>query len=209
MDLSSLAKRAYHSMPLEGLRRRIRRLGTVDQQWLRVVMDQHTIEEVARLRPSDASVLEISGRQWQKRFPFKSYVSVSYPEFDICNTKLEDKFDLIIAEQVFEHLLWPYRAGRNVFDMLSPGGRFLITTPFLIRRHDTPHDCSRWTEVGLKYFLAECGFDLEEISSYCWGNRACLEANLSHWAFYRPRFHSLKNESNYPLVVWAIARKRG
>jgi hypothetical protein len=38
--------------------------------------------------------------------------------------------DIIIAEQVFEHLLWPYRAVRNVFQMLTPNGALLVTTHF-------------------------------------------------------------------------------
>ena len=72
-------------------------------------------------------------------------------------TPLDDTFDLIIAEQVFEHLLWPYRAARNVHRMLRPGGSFLITTPFLVKIHPVPNDCSRWTETGMKHLLAEAG----------------------------------------------------
>ena len=64
-----------------------------------------------------------------------------------------ESFDLIIAEQVFEHLKWPYRAAKNVYRMLRPGGSFLITTPFLVRCHEMPDDCTRWTDTELKNFL--------------------------------------------------------
>jgi len=114
---------------------------------------------------------------------------------------------LIIAEQVFEHLLWPYRAGKNIYKMLNSKGYFLITTPFLIRIHDYPTDCSRWTETGLKYLLAECGFNLESIQTGAWGNRACVVANFARWEVYNPSLHSLENEPDFFLSVWAIAQK--
>lgn len=178
-----------------------------DDQWLRVVMNQETKKIVKDLNPKALNVLEISGSNWGEWEDFRSYKSVYYPDFDICETYFEETFDLITAEQVFEHLLWPYRAGRNVYKMLNAGGYFLVTTPFLIRVHNEPTDCSRWTETGMKHFLAECGFDLSRILTGSWGNRDCMIANLSKWAKYRPMFHSLRNEPNIPMVVWALAQK--
>lgn len=176
------------------------------KQWCRVVMDQET-EKIVDAIPVDAmSVLEISGTKWKSK-GFKSYTSVQYPEYDICAKSLDEKFDLIIAEQVFEHVLWPYRAGRNVFAMLKPGGHFLITTPFMIKVHNYPIDCSRWSTTGIKYFLAECGFDLNEIIVDSWGNEDCVIANFYEWMPYNPKRHSLKNNPDFPLVVWAMAKK--
>lgn len=175
--------------------------------WSRVVMLQETEKLVSELQPSELKVLEISGTHWQKA-GFKEYKTANYPEYDVCEVSLQETFDLIIAEQVFEHLLWPYRAGKNVYQMLNPGGHFLISTPFLVRIHNYPIDCSRWTETGLKYFLAECGFPLEHITTGSWGNRACIKANWSHWVTYRPiLLHSLKNEPDFPYTVWALAQK--
>src|ERR1041384_5924596 len=132
-------------------------------QWTRAVMYRELGEIVAKLGPERLDALEISpGEFWQGR-GFKSYRGVRYPDFDVCSQVLPEKFDLIIADQVFEHLHWPYRAGKNVYQMLKPGGHFINTTPFLVRLHDDPVDCSRWTELGMKYLLAECGFELSRI----------------------------------------------
>jgi SAM-dependent methyltransferase len=161
---------------------------------------------VQDLGPSQLAVLEISGHAYRD-MGFRKYVNVDYPSYDICVAPLEEKFDLIIAQQVFEHLLWPYRAGRNVYAMLKAGGHFLISTPFLVRVHNDPVDCTRWTETGLKYFLAECGFPLESIRTGSWGNRACIRANFGQWIRYRPFFHSLRNEPDFPYHVWALAGK--
>ena len=175
--------------------------------WSRLVMNQTTAELVSSLQPETLKVLEISGDAWGKRETFKEYKSLHFPDFDICETALEEKFDLIIAEQVFEHLLWPYKAARNVYEMLNPGGHFLVTTPFMIKLHPIPHDCTRWTETGLNNFLIECGFPDTSIRTGAWGNRACALANFFDWVEYNPLTHSLKNEADVPVAVWALAKK--
>ena len=110
---------------------------------------------------------------------FGRYNSVDYPGFDIYKDRLDREFDLIIVDQVFEHLLWPYRAARNVHAMLKTGGRLVSTTPFPVPI-GAPGDCSRWTELGMKHLLAEAGFELEKITTGSWGNLACVRANLVH-----------------------------
>jgi hypothetical protein len=176
------------------------------EMWLRVVMNQETARLVRELDFKHASVLEISGLAW-KDFGFARYVSVGYPGYDVCAGVLEEKFDIIIAEQVFEHVLWPYRAVRNVFQMLNSSGAFLVTTPFLVRIHGHPIDCSRWTELGMRHLLAEGGFDIDRITTGSWGNRTCVRSNLLRWTPYNRWLHSLRNEADYPLQVWALARK--
>lgn len=177
------------------------------EHWCRVVMNRETDRLVDDLGPDTLRVLEISGRAWEGRKPFKTYRFADYPDYDVCAAALDERFDLVIAEQVFEHLLWPYRAGRHIHEMLEPGGHVLITTPFLIKKHDAPVDCSRWTETGLKYLLAECGFPLESVRTGSWGNRACIQSNWRRWTVHRPLLHSLENEPEYPMVVWGLARK--
>ncbi len=173
-------------------------------------MNRETRRLVEGLEPRDLKTLEISGTDWGTLGLFTDYSSVHYPEYDVCEAPLDEQFDLIIAEQVFEHLLWPYRAGRNVLAMLKPGGWFLVTTPFLIRIHEGPHDCSRWTETGLRHFLLESGFG-GGIQTGSWGNRACVRANLTrkYWPMYARRIHSLRNEVDTPVTVWALAQKSG
>ena len=177
-----------------------------DNQWARIVMNQETDRLVRTLDWQNASVLEISGQKW-KNFGFRSYRSVDFPDYDLCSGALDEKFDIIIVEQVFEHLLWPYRAVRNVLQMLKPNGGFLISTPFLVKIYNSPVDCSRWTEVGLRHLLAEGGFDINRITTGSWGNRACIRSNWWKWTIYRPWLHSLKNEPEFPFHVWALARK--
>ncbi len=178
-----------------------------DKQWGRVIMNRETLKLVTELNPSTLDVLEIFGYNWDKKLSFKSYKSLHFPDFDICESSTPEKFDLIIAEQVFEHLLWPYRAATNVLQMLNPQGYFLVTLPFLIKYHGAPHDCTRWTETGIKYFLAECGFPIESIVTGSWGNRSCVKGNFTKWTRYRAWQHSLRNDPTFPVCVWGLARK--
>lgn len=174
--------------------------------WTRTVMYRECFALLRELGPERLDALEISAGDKFQALGFKSFTEANYPAFDICEGALDRQYDLIIADQVFEHLLWPYRAARNVHAMLKPGGYFLITTPFLIRRHPIPYDCTRWTETGLQYFLAEAGFPLDSTRTFAWGNRACVKANFRRWA-RRGWFGSLRNEADFPVTVWALAQK--
>ncbi len=178
-----------------------------DQHWSRVVMYRDLGRRIRALDPTTLDALEISPSSntiWQQ-FGFRSYQAVDYPDFDICRDTLPTTFDFVIADQVFEHLLWPYRAARNVYNMLRPGGHFLLTTPFLIRVHEQPVDCTRWTATGIRYFLAECGFPLNHIEAAAWGNKACVIGNFWHWARYVGQ--PLYNDPAFPVTVWALAHK--
>ena len=190
----------------EKARRIVRSTGYDTTDWLRSVMYRDSFAFIRSLDPERLDVLEISGgNQWNRDFAFKSYTSTEYPGFDVCAETLPRQFDLIIADQIFEHLPWPYRAGRNVWSMLKPGGHFIIATPFLVRIHRVPIDCSRWTPDGLSYLLQECGFEAKDIRTRSWGNRACVRGNFRKWR-KRGFFGSLKNEPDFPVMVWAFAR---
>ena len=117
--------------------------GVKRQDWGRVVMNMETRKLIEAIEPNKLSVLEISGKYWGKIMKFKEYKMVNYPEYDLCSAPLAETFDLILVEQVFEHLLWPYRAARNVYQMLNPSGYLLVTVPFLVRIHGYPIDCTR------------------------------------------------------------------
>jgi hypothetical protein len=177
----------------------------------RVVMYKTCNEWLNDLGPDDLDCTEISASErndvWRS-INWKTYSELNWPEFDVCEPldAHQESVDVVIADQVFEHLLWPYRAGKNIHTMLRPDGYTLITVPFMIPVHEVPIDCSRWTETGLKYLLAECGFELDEIRTGSWGNRSSVKANLKRWARYG-WYRSSKNDPRYPIAVWALARK--
>ena len=178
--------------------------------WCRVVMNRETLKFVQSLPCTGIDVFEISGDGWNdQRFGFRTYRNAYYPEHDICNAPVGSEIcDLVILEQVLEHVRFPDRALRHSLQMLRPGGWVLVTTPFLLRFHPQPLDLYRWTADGLKVLLEEAGF--QDVVTDSWGNRDCLFADMTpgpDWTYFDPERHSLANEPQFPIVVWGYARK--
>jgi SAM-dependent methyltransferase len=179
----------------------------------RIVMQKSSREWIRALGPASLDVAEISGK-WGEGFGFRSYRTFRYPEFDPCRGPfcLPDgkplKFDLILANQVWEHIDRPHAATRNVYRMLRKGGWFWLAVPFFIPYHAVPVDCSRWTARGLSNLLTEAGFDESSIRADQWGNRAAALRNLEpDWPpEHRPE-DDLTNDPQFPLVAWAMGQK--
>lgn len=182
-------------------------VGHTGESLSRVVMDRTTLDWVGHLDHASMDALEISGDQWRHRLGFRSYRNVWHPDYDVCAQVLDGRFDIILAEQVLHHVLFPLRAAKNVFEMLRPGGYFLVTTAFLYRAMP-PQDCTRWTELGLKHLLVEAGWNADAIRTASWGNKRAVKTQLTGRNYCR-RLHSLKNDPIYPIVVWALAKKAG
>ncbi len=71
------------------------------------------------------------------------------PNFDA------QSFDAIVLSEVLEHVEEPQRALAHLYDALAPGGRLIITTPFLMPLHNCPRDFYRYTNYGLAYLLRD------------------------------------------------------
>jgi SAM-dependent methyltransferase len=118
------------------------------------------------------------------------------------------KFDLIMANQVWEHIDRPHAATRNVWRMLRPGGWFWIAVPFFIPYHAVPVDCSRWSARGLANLLVEAGFAPERVQSQQWGNRHAAARNLEMpWPPEYLVGDDLTNDPDFPVVAWAMAQR--
>ncbi len=178
--------------------------------WIRVELDRASWALVAKQLPvHEMEALEISGKRWQTA-GFKSYQNAYVDTLEIDLNPWDRQFDIILAEQVWEHLKYPYRAGRNVLSMLRPGGYFYLSVPFLVRRHNDPIDCTRWTDIGLRYYLEEVGFSPSEIYTESWGNLAVVIGNLTQWTPYddsHNAVHRLDNDPLFPAQTWGLARK--
>lgn len=178
--------------------------------WLRVKMNKASWDLVTALPVAGMDALEISGQRW-KTAGFRSYESLYMDRLDIDRAALPQQYDIILAEQVWEHLKYPHRAAGHVLSMLRPGGYFYLSVPFLVRRHNDPIDCTRWTETGLKYFLEEAGFAPDTIVTESWGNLAVVIGSLTQWTPYDPShnaFHTLENDPFFPIQTWGIARRQ-
>ncbi|HWE12000.1 MAG TPA: class I SAM-dependent methyltransferase, partial [Solirubrobacteraceae bacterium] len=72
---------------------------------------------------------------------------------------LEDRsFDTILMTEVLEHLERPADAMAEAFRLLRPGGRLILTTPFIWTLHEAPRDFYRFSPFGLRYLAEQAGF---------------------------------------------------
>jgi SAM-dependent methyltransferase len=206
-------------LPPKGLRKIARRTGERIEdaffpeaesgldQWQRVVMNRAIAEHLASLGPGDLSAAEISGDSHADR-PWKQYTSLNYPEFDICAPVSDPgRFDVVICEQVLEHVVDPCAAAVNLRALTVPGGHVIVSTPFLIKVHEIAlfamHDYWRFTPRGLRALLERGGLVVDTVST--WGNWQCVVGNLRRWPSYRG-WHPLRNDPDLAVQVWAFAR---
>jgi SAM-dependent methyltransferase len=71
--------------------------------------------------------------------------------------------DCVVLLEVLEHLEHPREALREIARVLKPGGRLLLSMPFLYPIHDAPHDFQRYTTHGLAREMTAVGFEVRSI----------------------------------------------
>jgi SAM-dependent methyltransferase len=74
--------------------------------------------------------------------------------------------DTIKATELFEHVWHPEVGLRECHRTLAPGGRMVLSVPFLHRLHADPSDFQRWTIFKWRKELEAVGFDIivEEVT---------------------------------------------
>jgi len=74
---------------------------------------------------------------------------------DATTMEFDREFDVILCSSVLEHVDDCRAAVERIHRALKPGGRAVISVPFLFPYHDEPHDFWRFTEYGLTRMLAQ------------------------------------------------------
>ena len=182
---------------------------SADDQWQRVVMSRAIDRFVESLGPERLTAVEISG-EGQRDKGWKQFDSLNYPQFDLCNPTPQGVWDVVICEQVLEHVVDPFGAAVNLKALCAPGGHVIVSTPFLIKVHELPlygmRDYWRFTPRGLRVLLERAGLVVDRVDT--WGNRTGVLGNLDQWSARR-RWHPMGNNRDMPVVVWAFARNAG
>lgn len=89
-------------------------------------------------------------------------------------------FDSIITSEVFEHIFNLEDILKELNRVLKPGGKILITTPFVWDEHEIPNDFGRYTSFGMKALLERNGFNVVEINK----STNFIETIFQLWPLY-------------------------
>ena len=74
------------------------------------------------------------------------------------------KYDLIVANEVFEHVHQPFEAAKALYTLLAPGGLVFWSAPFIARNHGVPSDFFRYTDMGARQIFVDAGFTIEAMN---------------------------------------------
>jgi SAM-dependent methyltransferase len=66
--------------------------------------------------------------------------------------------DTVLLAEVLEHLEEPERGLREAHRLLAPGGKIILTAPFMWPIHEEPRDFYRYSPFGLRHLLESAGF---------------------------------------------------
>ncbi len=139
----------------------------IDYSFRRYYVDTFYLKYI-NLFEDNAKIVDLGGLKGAKRgiFNIEHYkLNVEYaniaesaqPDYlcDITAVPVDDhRYEGAILSEVLEHVPDPLPVLREAYRILKPGGRVLITTPFIFHVHADPHDYGRYTST---YFLETLG----------------------------------------------------
>ena len=67
----------------------------------------------------------------------------------------DDDFDVVFSTQVLEHVRELDTTLREIRRVLKPGGRLILSVPFLFPLHGEPEDYRRFSEYGVQVMLTD------------------------------------------------------
>lgn len=127
---------------------------------------------------------------------------------DIQNFNYNEKdYDLIMANQTFEHIVDIPLSIKCIYEHLAPDGYFYSNWPVLnIRHHEPLHFFTGITVTYINYILLKQGFSIVECGA--WGNKEYINFIFQQQTW--PDYTQLKNHSNEldcPCIGWVLAKK--
>lgn len=116
-------------------------------------------------------------KPYKKLFTFSEYIGIDVEQeghphddemidvfYDGKRIPFENEtFDSVVTTQVFEHIFTPNQFLSEINRVLKPGGKLILTVPFVWDEHEQPYDYARYSSFGLKHLLSENSFQVLEV----------------------------------------------
>jgi SAM-dependent methyltransferase len=143
----------------------------------RIYLEQR-VQDLARSLPAGIAVLDAGAGHC----PYKPlFAHVQYESADFCQVENApygeidyvcdlaaipvgcDRYDLVICNQVLEHVPEPEAVLRELFRVLKPNGKLWLSAPLFFEEHGKPYDFYRYTQFGYRYLFEKVGFEISQI----------------------------------------------
>ena len=151
------------------------------------------------------------------------HILATYPEYNIENLLPQippgATYDIVIADQVLEHVGKPWRAVAELARVVRPTGYVMVATPGLYPVHPSPLDCWRILHDGYRVLFPAHLWDYRTLGA--WGSSAQLAYEIdSNGAFpYGPPTTTVEHaqafqhyadayDGRWPLMLWFVGRRR-
>lgn len=129
------------------------------------------LEEYLKNLPVKADLLyDIGGKQKSakgrtKTWDVKELICLDLPEYDLNEPqKTEKKADFVLCLEVFEYLINPLQAMKNIAETLKKGGVAIVSFPFVYPLHnEVEFDSLRYTLTGVKRLAEKAGLKVENV----------------------------------------------
>jgi SAM-dependent methyltransferase len=174
------------------------------------------MEELAASFAAPGRLLAVSGAG-RLAVPFRNrgfeIVETHFPQVDWHALPFSDEsFDVVISDQVLEHIADPFGCASEASRVLRPGGLQIHTTCLVNPIHHAPGDNYRFTPDGLRLVFAR----EQEIVAGGWGNPLVPLLWLLPRIAFRPvpvvarnplSWLARWNRERWPIVTWYVGRK--
>jgi len=148
---------------------------SVDTPWRQA--NTKFLKEQSAALPSDAVILDIGAGpgEFAAIFSGRQYFSIDiypYAEVDlVCDITQVLPFapasvDVVVLTNVLEHLPEAANFLKVVSGLLHPGGKVLVSVPFMLKIHQAPYDFARYTHYLLERMGRDAGLSLDLLDGY-------------------------------------------
>lgn len=144
-----------------------------------------------------------------------------YPEYDIQAAQFsDDEFDVVIADQVLEHVPHPMKAVKQCVRITKVGGILMFGTPWIYPYHAMSDWKDYWRISRDAYQMMFDEFGVDTIKIGGWGHKEALVFGNLTDAFgflgtnrtievgLKAKLFDAPNEPDYAIEVWAVGRKK-
>ncbi len=146
---------------------------------------------------------------YKESLPLQHDPKISCIEGTAENIPLPDhSADVVISNQVLEHVQSPEKSISEIYRILKPGGVFIGSVPHISPIHLEPWDYRRYTIYGIRQLAEAAGFKTIEIE----GNGGVFQSSAlllaMDWVLSRhaegkkQKFSALRALLLFPLVGW-------